>query len=62
MACRFWGYDFALEEDEDSNELEQTPAGVTTLPLTRDIGAPPQPPASLHHDMASSSLPACILA
>ena len=41
MSCRFWGYDFALEEDEDNNDLLQAPDGVTTLPLTRDIGVPP---------------------
>jgi hypothetical protein len=37
--CRFWGYDFALKEDEDSESLQQGASTNTSLWLTRDIGA-----------------------
>lgn len=63
MPCRYWGYDFALEEDEDSDDILQTPVGVTTLPLTRDIGAqppcsfpPPHPSCSFWHGIQSCYL------
>jgi hypothetical protein len=59
--CRFWGYDFALDEEDDNEDLQQTPPGVATLPLTRDIGErPPAPPCLSHYDTFTMRSP-CLL-